>query len=382
MTQKIENIIVKYITKSASSEDLDILLKWIEKSENQEVFKEYVKTHYVITSNMNKKSYQESLDYLLLNIRKEKTIRFKLTHQPIFKYAIAASLVLITTLVSLYNKSLIFNDVIVAENIIKEGIDKATLTLEDGTNIILDKETEYHSDKLSTNGKALVYNKDEKVIEKKYNYLTIPRGGKFFVELSDGTKVWINSDSKLKYPVSFIKGDLREVELIYGEAYFEVAKSTQNNGDAFSLKINEQYISVLGTVFNVKAYRDETEILTTLVEGSVLLSNGLNKKLLKPGQQSKLSQNKSDFEIYKVDVEDQISWINGVFSFTEKPLEEIMKVLSRWYDVDILIDNEEMKSINFTGVISKQQSINSTLEIIKSTNNMTYEIDNKTIVIK
>jgi ferric-dicitrate binding protein FerR (iron transport regulator) len=182
--------------------------------------------------------------------------------------------------------------------------------------------------------------------------------------------------------VSFIAGKPREIELVYGEAYLEVSKSYKHNGDSFILKTNEQNITVLGTVFNVKAYKDETDILTTLVEGSISVNNGISKNVLKPGQQSKLSQTKNDFKIYNVDVEEHISWRKGEFSFTNKPLKEIMKVLSRWYNVEIVIKNTKIGSVGFTGVISKNQSIEYILDIIKNTNNMTYKIYDKKIVIE
>ncbi|MBO0592914.1 FecR family protein [Cellulophaga sp. E16_2] len=302
----------------------------------------------------------------------------------IFKYVVAASVTLLVSLGFLFKQNAAPKEHISVVNTpIVIGTDKATLTLEDGTNIVLDKQTTYQSKKLTSQGKSLIYKQSEKPNKTlEYNYLTIPRGGQFFVELSDGTKAWLNSESKLKYPVSFIAGNPREIELVYGEVYLEVTKSYKHHGDSFILKTNEQNITVLGTAFNVKAYKDETDILTTLVEGSVSVSNGISKNVLKPGQQSKLSQTKNNFKIYNVDVEEYISWRNGEFSFTNKSLEEIMKVLSRWYDVEIVINNIEMKNIGFTGVISKKQSIEYILDIIKNTNNMTYKIEGKKIVIE
>ena len=302
----------------------------------------------------------------------------------IFKYAAAASLITFIAFGTIYKLQYNKNAGTIATNTtIQIGSDKAALTLEDGSNIVLDKETTYESAKLKSNGKSLVYHTSKNLNKELiYNYLTIPRGGQFFVELSDGTKVWLNSDSKLKYPVSFIKGNPREIELVYGEAYFEVSKSTEHNGDAFILKTNEQSINVLGTMFNVKAYRNETEIITTLIEGSVSVSNHINKSILKPGQQSKLSQAKNDFEISTVEIEEFVSWRKGEFSFTNKSLKEIMRVLSRWYDVDIFIKNEAMKDVGFTGVISKKQSLKYILEIIQKTNNMSYKIENKYIIIE
>ncbi|GAA3643809.1 FecR family protein [Flavivirga jejuensis] len=304
-----------------------------------------------------------------------------------FKYSIAASLLILLTVTYYLNRnsqSNKFNEPpIIVKNNIKIGTDKATLTLEDGTVIALEKGQHYNSDNLESNGVELVYKApSSKKTEVLYNYLTIPRGGQYHVFLSDGTEIWLNSDSKLKYPVSFIEGKPREVELVYGEAYFKVTKSNEHHGDAFTLKTDKQNITVLGTAFNVKAYRDETEVFTTLVEGSVSLSNKSYEKLLSPGQQSKLSQNTGDFDIYPIDVEDEISWRKGMFSFTNKPLKDIMKVLSRWYDVDIIITNNEMKNIEFTGVLNKQQSILKILEIIRNTNNMTYTFNNRNLIIE
>ncbi|MEO9571551.1 MAG: FecR domain-containing protein [Polaribacter sp.] len=301
-----------------------------------------------------------------------------------FKYAVAASLVLFLGLGYVFNSQGVGDiESGVVSNLIKIGSDKATLTLEDGTNIELDKDKSFKSDKITSNGKVLKYNNsDEKEEELVYNYLTIPRGGQFFVELSDGTKVWLNSDSKLKYPVNFIEGRSREVELVYGEAYFDVSKSINHNGDGFVLKTIEQNIQVLGTVFNVKAYRDDKEILTTLVEGSVKVSNGVNSTMLKPGEQSKLCQTDNDIDITRVEVEDVVSWRIGEFSFTNMSLEEIIKVLSRWYDIDIVISNESIKKIGFTGIISKQQSVEYILDIIKNTIDMNYEIKENKIIIE
>jgi len=375
--QDFKDLIEKYLDSKISIEELKKLVNYYESFQKSHHWVEELGPESTIKNRM--------LINILESIETEtptKVIPFY--KKSIFRYGVAASLIACIALASLYKNTLSNdNKVDTTPNSIQIGANKAKLTLEDGTNIILDKETNYQSNKLSTNGQSLLYNKTKNSNKAlSYNYLTIPRGGQFFVELSDGTRVWLNSESKLKYPVSFPKGKTRKVELIYGEAYFEVSKSTEHNGDAFSLKTSEQHITVLGTEFNVKAYRNETDILTTLIEGSVSVSNSINKSILKPGEQSKLSQNKSDFEIYEVEIDDQISWRHGEFSFTNKSLEDIMKVLERWYNVDITIANEEMKSIGFTGVISKNQSIDYILEIIKNTNNMSYKIDNNSIEIK
>ncbi|QDO95520.1 DUF4974 domain-containing protein [Formosa sediminum] len=301
-----------------------------------------------------------------------------------WQYAAAASIVLILGLTFVFGtKETKSTTIEIANTPIKVGTDKAVLTLSDGSTVMLDSTNLYQKQGIKGTGKEIIYNVvGNKNVTLEYNILTIPRGGQFKIKLSDNTEVWLNSESQLKYPVNFIKGQPREVELIYGEAYFEVSKSTMHNGDAFTLKTSEQSLTVLGTSFNVKAYKDETEILTTLIEGSIAVTNNINQNILQPGEQSRLSQVKHDFEISTVDVFDVISWRNGAFSFTNKPLKDIMKVLSRWYDIDVLFVNQDMENVAFTGVLNKKQSIDYILEIIKNTNNMNYRIEDNKIIIE
>ncbi|KAB1067714.1 FecR family protein [Tamlana haliotis] len=375
--QDFQALIEKYLDGKISIEEVKMLVNYYESFQENNEWVEELGSESQIKNKM--------LINILESIQEDRPVKtIPFYKKSMFKYVAAACLIASIALGFVYklqyNKTA---NAVVTNNTIQSGSDKATLTLEDGSHIALEKETTYESAKLKSNGKSVVYNKSGKSEDELvYNYLTVPRGGQFVVELSDGTKVWLNSDSKLKYPVSFIKGNPREIQLVYGEAYFEVSKSTKHNGDAFSVKTNDQLITVLGTEFNVKAYKNETEILTTLVEGSIAVGNGVTNGVLRPGEQSRLSQFKNEFEIYEVEVADIISWRKGEFSFTKKPLEDIMRVLSRWYDVDVVIANEELKSVGFTGVISKQQSIEYILEIIKSTNNMNYKIENKSIVIE
>ncbi len=267
---------------------------------------------------------------------------------------------------------------------IEVGTDKATLTLEDGTTIALEEGQTYQAPHLNSNGKDLVYKakqSDEKEVQ--YNYLTIPRGGQFFVKLADGTQVWLNSESQLKYPVNFISGQTREVELVYGEAYFDVSHSTHHNGDKFKVINQNQDVEVLGTEFNIKAYKDESHIYTTLVHGKVVVSNAYNKLGLTPNQQSKINLKNNKMTVNTVDVYGEISWKKGLFSFKSKPLKEIMVVLSRWYDVDVTFENKDLESVKFNGVISKNEKIEDLLDIIKNTNFINaYEITAKKITIK
>ena len=273
---------------------------------------------------------------------------------------------------------------IIVNNTIESGSNKATLTLENGIEVPLEKETKYVAANATSNGEELVYKTQNNAkSEIVYNYLTIPRGGQFQLQLADGTKVWLNSETKLKFPVAFIEGQTRQVELLYGEAYFEVSPSSNHNGSRFNVKTQLQNIEVLGTAFNIKAYQNDTNIYTTLVEGMVdINSMGITRQLL-PNQQSILNLDSEKLTINNIDVYNEISWKNGLFSFKGKPLKEIMIVLARWYDIDFEFNDESLENVKFNGVLLKKQSLEEILTIIKETEFINaYEITAKKITIK
>ncbi|WP_169514434.1 FecR family protein [Gelidibacter mesophilus] len=272
---------------------------------------------------------------------------------------------------------------IIVKNKIQIGTDKAILTLENGEEISLEKETNVVVNHATSSGEKLVYDtKTNTTSEIAFNYLTIPRGGQFQLELADGTKVWLNSETKLKYPVAFVDGALRQVELMYGEAYFEVSPSSKHHGSKFNVKSQVQNIEVLGTEFNIKAYKNSSNIYTTLVEGKVALNSKNSRQNLIPSQQAILNIDREKLTVKTVDVYDEISWKNGLFSFKGKPLKEIMVVLSRWYDIEFEFRDHHMENIKFNGVLLKRQSIEDILNIIKETKFINaYEINDKKIII-
>ena len=213
--------------------------------------------------------------------------------------------------------------------------------------------------------------------------MTIPRGGQFTVQLSDGTKVWLNSETKIKYPISFVDGNTRRVELIYGEAYFDVSSSTDHKGSKFMVLNKSQEIEVLGTEFNVKAYRDEDFVYTTLVEGSVHVNLDNTTQELLPNQKLSLDVNSSTMIVSNVDVFNEISWKDGIFSFEEESLQNIMKVLSRWYDVQVTFENNDLKNEEFIGLLRKDQSLNKIIKTIKDFGIIkSYEFNGKQLILR
>jgi ferric-dicitrate binding protein FerR (iron transport regulator) len=303
---------------------------------------------------------------------------------PFFRVAAAAAVVLLVSLSVVYNTNYNKkNSPTVAHKNIEIGSNKATLTLQDGSVIELEKGKAYSTGNVSSNGEKLVYNSRNGAIAISNNLLTIPRGGQFFVQLSDSTKVWLNSESQLKYPVAFVDGETRQVELVYGEAYFEVSPSTKHNGSKFKVKTQVQNVEVIGTEFNIKAYRDETSIYTTLVKGKVAISNSTVKEFLQPNEQSKINFNSNTISISKVDVYNEISWRKGLFVFKGMPLKEIAKVLSRWYDADIVFADPALGNVKFNGVLNKNQKLEDILTTIKNINFINaYEIKDHKVILK
>ncbi len=387
MSSKIEKLIVKYLTKSATSKDLDDLSEWIKKPSNKIFFKGFVQTHYVISYSMNNPDTNKMLEQLLKSIKKEKSFVYKLKNRLIYRYTAAAMIV--GLLVSVYymtnnilDKNLDDNIPILVNSDIEPGTDKAILTLEDGSLITLEKGETIRTPSASSNGEKIIY-EGQKQKEFVYNYLSVPRGGQFHLILSDGTEVWLNSESRLKYPVSFIDGVDREVELIYGEAYFDVSPSLKHKGAKFKVLNKSQDIEVVGTEFNVKAYKDETNIYTTLVEGHIDVSIKNLKKSLIPNQQLILDTNTNVSKVGNIDVYNEVSWKDGVFSFDNKSLKDIMKVLSRWYDVEIVIKNKSIESEEFVGILRKNKKLDVILTGIKNFGIIkNFEINDKKVVLE
>ena len=207
------------------------------------------------------------------------------------------------------------------------------------------------------------------------NSLVIPKGGIFQTILSDGTKVWLNSASSLKYPVAFAGKERRVV--LSGEAYFEVAK---NKNMPFKVSVNGVDVQVLGTHFNVLGYPDETEIKTTLLEGSVKLQSTKGQALLVPGEQGVFSQQRADFTINKVNTEDAVSWKEGFFVFDNESIQSIMPKIARWYNVEVVYQDKPGQS-KLGGTISRYKDINTVLKALESTGAAHFKIQGRRVIV-
>ncbi len=385
---EIEKIIVKFLNQEANHSELESLEDMLKKDEWLRIFGKLVKTQYLSTLSMTEYDVNKAKEVVRYRLKKNKRIRRINQYK---RMAVAASVLIVfgAAFYLTYNTNdKIEPEVDKSSQTIVAGTDKATLTLENGDEVALEKGKKFENGKISSNGKELVYadkgqNKgaDQR---RSHNYLTVPRGGQFFVQLSDGTEVWLNSETKLKYPVNFIDGTTRKVELIYGEAYFKVSPSTAHKGSPFHVLTKSQEIDVLGTEFNIKAYVNDTIMATTLVEGKIRIEKGGLSKTLSPNQQAVISHLGSTINIEDIDVAQEISWVNGLFTFNEKPLEEIITVLSRWYDTEVVFANAKQKKFVFTGILERTEAVEDILELIEATSEgqLQFEINDKTIIIK
>lgn len=381
---KVQKIIVKFLNKEASHDELETLDVWMKNTKNISIFNQFVKTEYLTSLYMVQYDLDKGKESISQKVRIEERKQRRKTY---WRISAAASILLLigSFFFKLDSKQETRKPIV---NTIETGSNKAVLTLDNGDQIALEKGISFQTGAANSNGEKLVYapHKEEasKRVKTSYNYITIPRGGQFFVQLSDGTKVWLNSDTKLKYPTKFNKDQTREVELVYGEAYFEVSPSTKHNGMSFNVLTREQKVNVLGTEFNIQAYREENEIATTLVGGKVVVQKGSSKKVLNPNQQSRITDNVNTINVLDVDASLEISWVNGLFVFNEESLGEIMKKLSRWYDVDVVFESAERKNFVFTAILERTKSFDDILNLIEATGEgeVKFEVRNRTIHIK
>jgi len=261
------------------------------------------------------------------------------------------------------------------------GGDRAVLTLSDGTTILLDSAgngilaQQGNTNIVKKNDGQLVYNSvDGQPDEIVYNTLQTPRGGQYKLTLPDGTKVWLNAASSLKYPVVFV-GNERRVE-ISGEAYFEVTKDAAK---PFKVHLNNMEVEVLGTHFNINGYTDEDDVKTTLVEGKVKVMAANASKVLTPGQQAQLKATGNIEVANDVNIEEVVAWKDGNFQFENSDIKTVMRQLARWYDVEVSYKGAINK--HFVGSISRNVKLSQVLSMLQQTGEVKFKIEGKNLIV-
>jgi len=392
----LAELIAKYLRNELTAAEQKELEQWLNASvHNQELFKKLtdetlINQQVEVFSASDRDSAWEKIAE---RTRFKKTTTTPFNLKQLFPYAAAA--VLLATIgigfSRYFLKKTIDKPLAIHKTDILPGSNKAILTLANGSKIILNdagngkiaRQQNIVIDK-AKNGQ-LIYDVDGSFKTDRQpkvaaivamNTLTTPRGGQYEVVLPDGTKVWLNAASSLRYPTSF-PGNERQVELT-GEAYFEVAK---NAAQPFFVKTTNQTVEVLGTHFNINSYSDEISTKTTLLEGSITVTNtsGMPLVKLKPRQQA-IGTLKGMKVNTDADTEEAMAWKNGKFMFKNTDLPAIMRLLSRWYDVDVEYQGTIAEK-HYRGQISRNVPVSQVFEILK-TSGVNFTISGRTIIVK
>jgi transmembrane sensor len=379
---KIQDIIYKYLRNTATISEIETLEEWVRNSpENASLFKDYVynyEQHNIVDKQFNNKEALEKFRQLT-NSNKKLNLHLKWV-------GIAATIILILGL-GMLNK--IHENTSSSLSNTEKALDKTNilLTLDDGSQKILKEGNS--STILGVSGDTLqqdesnqiIYNfKTAKKAETRYHKLEIPLGKTFKIKLSDGSQVWLNAGSSLRFPVQFHdQMEHREVELT-GEAFFEVVK---NEKLPFIVKTSGVVIKVLGTRFNVSSYNDDESIKTTLVEGSVNITEKNNKSnniIIVPKEQTIFNKSTRKMVTEEVNIEKYIAWVDNRLFFENDPFHEIIKKIERSYNVEVINNHEALNAIRFTGEFDIED-VSEVLATFTANTPFNYKIKNNKITI-
>ena len=371
----IEEIIIKRLSEEHLSEEESAFFdKWYQNSSNREYYNDLLKIRSgIIASQVKERIDKRKAWNQVRPARKISLIRTLLKFAAIMILPLSLGVFLLIR----ENKQ---EKVVYAEVPVQPGKKQAVLTLSSGQQVMLADTIVHVNEKgmVISNfpDKELVYKimNDTMKTETIYNTVTVPRGGEDKLVLADGTIVWLNSDSHIRYPVTF-SGNTRQVEL-EGEAYFEVAKDVEK---PFIVRMNEYNVRVTGTQFNVRNYSNES-LATTLVEGGVQIERKGKVDRLRPGQQAVLENN--EIRIRVVNVEEQVAWRHGAFGFTQCRLENIMEEIARWYDVDVFYMNQQVKDYHFSAWFKRSSSINEVINILEKTKKISLDLKGRILTVK
>lgn len=394
--QILRNVFLRYLNNKCSKQEVSLLLKRFLSDDNEEDLRELIAEklkNYSLAEDQQlhhpKKSFDTAFNELLNKVSQEDDSAEQISVPPVSRRPlIQITAVIIIALLLFggmyrYYKPVKPHQIARIDNkktIIAPGGNKAVLTLQDGSTINLN---DAENGTLATQGNTRVvklangqiaYDEASGPADKVlYNTMTTPRGGQYKLTLPDGTNVWLNSASSINYPTAFV-GKERRVS-VTGEAYFEVFKDKSR---PFYVVAGNQSIEVLGTHFNIMAYSDEESIKTTLLEGSVKISEHNNTSILKPGEQAVVA-NKGGITVKPADIDEAMAWKNGYFRFSRVDIKHIMRQISRWYDVEVAYEGG-IPDDEFVGKIGRSENISQILHLLEL-ENVHFKIEGKKITV-
>lgn len=385
---RIGDLVVKYINEELNEPEQSELNKWLESSDsNRELFNQLINSaHQKQAAEFFTNDKKEAWTNIYGQVKSQRISDYKL-----FKYAAVLAFVLFSawmaTKYDFFAKISTKNDPVIAkvqkQEIIQPGGNKAVLTLYNGEQIELDSlengtvAEQFGNTVSKTEEGKLVYNfsSGSAKNEQAFNTISTPKGGEYQLILPDGTKVWLNSMSSLKFPVTFNSRE-RAVELI-GEAYFEVAKDKSR---PFRVYTKDTKVEVLGTHFNISAFADDSSVRTSLLEGAVKVEKGQKSVTLKPGQEALSFDSKDGIITQEADLEKVMAWKNGYFLFRDEPIESLMQRISRWYNVDVYYQGN-VTGETFGGKFSKKSSLSELLKSLELTGTIKFKTQERRITV-
>ena len=373
------SLIKKSLIKDLSDKEQKELDQLLDDQSLQDVYKELSDRGYLKKQFMEYEKYSSQKAYREFKERRGHSGRIRIVRWVAVVAAVWV-LALGVTLWMTFGKKENVAPLPVASKIIPAGEKKATLTLADGTEVHVEEITarvlqEKGMNIEYRNGEIVYHKSEEETTEVVYNKLEVPRGGECMIKLDDGTKVWVNAETKLKYPVAFV-GDRREV-VLEGEAFFDVAK----NEKPFIVKTSFGDVRVLGTAFGISAYASEPESYTTLVRGKVSVEReGMKPVVILPGEQVVTFKDGKMIK-QEVDVEEFVGWKDGIYVFKEKSLGEIMKTLERWYNISVDFQDKSLVDLPFTGNLKRYDDINVFFDALTRTGDMKYRVEGNQVIL-
>ena len=380
--EKIRSIIVKSVLGTLTEEDNLVLQEWLRESDQNRVL--YRKLSSAIELKHKYRQY-ESVDVEEAFRRNQHRLYPHDVNRRVKKSLpyVAAGLVLVGVFVCLLmNRTGKVREEVPV--VLSAGGKHAELILANGQKVYLHEGMEMkfreRGSNIQVKGNVVYYEeKKDSVTIDEYNMIRTPLGGEYALTLSDGTRVWLNAMSELRYPVAF-GGDTREVEL-RGEAYFDVA---EDENKPFVVRTDEFSVRVLGTSFNISAYADSPLALTTLCSGHVRLTDCMNpgnERDLLPGEQLFFPRESRKMEIRNVDTDVFVSWREGFFQFDNHTVEEVFMILQRWYNVQVFYANAEVRQELFTGKLPRFDDMMIIIDLIKRVSDLEITVDGKVIYI-
>jgi transmembrane sensor len=384
-TEQIVKLLLIEKERALTEKEQLILNNWLKEDEGNQILYNRLKNEANISEKLKSLSEFDKDEAFARFVELTKNHKTRNIYREVLKYAAILIPFIFAVWFIFQNNNKIEPEINIASTKIQPGTSKAILKLSDGTIVNLEDEkelvAEFDGTTISNTNKEIIYNPSGKKVKFRklqYNTIEIPRGGEYQLILSDGTKVWLNSATTIKYPITFAANS-RDVYLEEGEAFFEV---TENKKSPFIVHTSKMNVNVLGTSFNVRAYSAENQLATTLVTGKVLINQSKNGKeyTLIPNEQAILSD--EEIDIVSVDVDRFIAWKNGRILFEENTLEEIFNDLSRWYNIDVDYTSSEVKNLRFSVDVKRYDELVEILDILELTKKVKFIIEENSVTIQ